>query len=577
MNHSDPFQIRYKKQSVELIDLPLLGEQYTKDESTDDGEVYNPFIIKNIQTYNPIFNKFFVMNESNCRQTSLHSKYQMVDLHQVKDEDGVMKKQDVFVKFAPLLDPYRYMIGKYDLKDEKFKTLPQFNSTKDTVQQKLLLEHNASYVDSFFCYITGMLYHHHNIVHGIDYYGSFLGMQEKHRVDICDDLEYLRNSTFFHEQIGKLFYIEDKDHDIPFHGLPSSRKNKEKIVVSDETLCITCDELPDLPEGLSVNDDDNSLEEIFHKSRTSSISSDSSSSSSSSSESDTEDENQDESSEEGNDESDDEESEEDEDEDDEEEEEEKLYAYIHDFPVQMICMEKCAGTVDELFANEEMDELIASSMLFQVVMMLLMYQKMFKFTHNDLHTNNIMFVNTDKEYLQYRYKGKCYKVPTYGKIYKIIDFGRSIYKFQGHTFCSDSFAKDGDASTQYNCEPFVNKKRPRLEPNNSFDLCRLGSSIFDFIMDIDDEEESLDELQKTVLRWCRDDNGKNVLYKKNGQERYPSFKLYKMIARTVHEHVPQSQLEHTFFNQYHVEECDAEHCMDIDALPHYFEKIEKTT
>ena len=28
--------------------------------------------------------------------------------------------------------------------------------------------------------------------------------------------------------------------------------------------------------------------------------------------------------------------------------------------------------------------------------------------------------------------------------------------------CSDSFAKDGDASTQYNCEPFMNENRPRL-------------------------------------------------------------------------------------------------------------------
>lgn len=122
----------------------------------------------------------------------------------------------------------------------------------------------------------------------------------------------------------------------------------------------------------------------------------------------------------------------------------------------------------------------------------------------------------------------------------------------------------------------MNKKRPRLEPNNSFDLCRLASSIFDFIMDIDDKEESLDELQKTVLRWCKDDNGKNVLYKKNGEERYPSFKLYKMIARTVHHHIPQTQLEYLFFNQFHIKECDAGDCMNIDTLPHYYEKLEKT-
>lgn len=572
MTNSDPFQIQYKKEGVFSIDLQVLGEQHAKYEIDEQGEKYNPFDIENIQSYNPLYNKFFVMNESNYRATSFQTKYQMVDLHQVRNEEGEITKRDVFVKFAPLLDPYRYMIGKYDVEDNTYKTLPQLSSTQESVQKKLLSIHNASYVDSFFCYITGMLYHHHNIVHGIDFYGSYLGLQKKHRLDICDDLEYLRNSTFFHEQIGKLFYIDDENQESHFHGFNTSRKNKEKIVVSDELMAIACEELPDLPA--TKVETETTLEEIFQKSRSNSCHSESTSSSIESETSKEED--TDEDGDENSNEIDSSDGESDES-DESDEEEETLYAYIRDFPVQMICMEKCMGTVDELFSREEMDEATASSMLFQVVMILLMYQKMFKFTHNDLHTNNIMFVNTEKEYLHYQFEGKCYKVPTYGKIYKIIDFGRAIYKFHGNTFCSDSFAKDGDASTQYNCEPFMNQKRPRLEPNNSFDLSRLGSSLFDFVMDIDDEEDSLDELQKTVLRWCKDDNGKNVLYKKNGQERYPSFKLYKMIARTVHEHVPESQLDYIFFNQFEINECDAEDCMNIDALPLYFEKKEKTT
>ena len=55
-------------------------------------------------------------------------------------------------------------------------------------------------------------------------------------------------------------------------------------------------------------------------------------------------------------------------------------------------------------------------------MNLLCYQKAFKMTHNDLHTNNIMFINTDKQFLYYNYNNLLYKVPTFGKIYKIIDF-----------------------------------------------------------------------------------------------------------------------------------------------------------
>ena len=40
------------------------------------------------------------------------------------------------------------------------------------------------------------------------------------------------------------------------------------------------------------------------------------------------------------------------------------------------------------------------------------------------------------------------------------------------------------------------------------------------------------------------------MYKKNGEERYPDFKLYKMIARTVHNHVPELQLKKPIFAQY---------------------------
>ena len=230
-------------------------------------------------------------------------------------------------------------------------------------------------------------------------------------------------------------------------------------------------------------------------------------------------------------------------------EEEQVFAYIHNFPTQLICLEKCDGTMDRLFEKGQIDEIEGASALFQVVMTLLVYQKAFHFTHNDLHTNNIMYINTDIEYLIYRYEGKHYKIPTYGKIYKIIDFGRSIYKYKNQLFCSDSFATGGDASTQYNFEPYMNKNKPRLEPNYSFDLCRLGCSIYDFILE-DESEDEMDEFQELIYHWCLDDNDKNVLYKRNGDERYPNFKLYKMIARTVHDHIPAEQFKRPFFNQF---------------------------
>jgi hypothetical protein len=61
-------------------------------------------------------------------------------------------------------------------------------------------------------------------------------------------------------------------------------------------------------------------------------------------------------------------------------------------------------------------------------------------------------------------------------------------------------------------------------------------------------------LYNLVEEWCLDDKGRNVLYKKNGEERYPDFKLYKMIVRTVHDHLPERQLSKPIFKDYIVKE-----------------------
>ena len=161
-------------------------------------------------------------------------------------------------------------------------------------------------------------------------------------------------------------------------------------------------------------------------------------------------------------------------------EEEQVFAHIEDFPVDMICLEACKDTLDSYMMGQDVDPDEWLAILMQVIMQLIAYQKVFAFTHNDLHTNNIMYKETDKQYLYYCFNSTYYKVPTYGKIWKIIDFGRAIYKFDGKIICSDSFAPGEDAATQYNCEPFINPDKPRLEPNFSFDLCRLGCSLFDY-------------------------------------------------------------------------------------------------
>ena len=98
---------------------------------------------------------------------------------------------------------------------------------------------------------------------------------------------------------------------------------------------------------------------------------------------------------------------------------------------------------------------------------------------------------------------------------------------------------------------YYNPDKPRLEPNFSFDLCRLGCSIYDFITE---KYETLDDIHwpihKIIMKWCNDDDGRDILYKNNGEERYPDFKLYKMIARKVHNHVPINELKNKYFDKF---------------------------
>lgn len=559
---------KWKKPSPETLEV--LNKQYMECYGGDE-EVYKPFKISNIQNYNPCFDLFFEMNESNYDSITLNHKYCIKDLKTVLNmESNKDEKKDVFVKFAPLLDPIHYLIGKYSESKDVLRTLPKFNSSQDQstpIFHKLQDRNNASYVDNFFYFLSSNLLNHHNCSHGIDYFGSFSGIQDKYNFNATDDIDYLIQSPYFTENRDGLYEF---DNESAFQGgAAGSHKFKPKLDIENDCL------LDDIEE-IVLDDSENVVDEAAGKANgnlscvfennVEDVADDSSDDSNINYSDDEDDEDDEEEEEE-----DDTEWENCSDDDSAESEEENVNVLIRDFPVQMICLEKCQGTLDELFENQELDLDSIASALFQIIMTLIIYQKAYHFTHNDLHTNNIMYVETQEEFIYYCYKNKYYKVPTYGKIYKIIDFGRAIYKYEGHIFCSDSFAPSGDANTQYNCEPYFVENRPRIEPNYSFDLCRLGCSIYDFIMEIKDEHNKKfkpDALQETIIRWCRDDNGKNVLYMKNGDERYEEFKLYKMIARTVHNHVPEAQLDYAFFSQFKVDEKRGS-CINIDAIPCY--------
>ena len=556
---------------------------YKKNDNSALFKEFDSNNIKHIQNYIPLYGKFFNLQENNYQSINLNQPFHITGLEKCQEKNTYNckvksdEKEEVskaFFKFSPLIDPIKFMVGKYGDLDENVKiSLPKLSS--NTCHSKVLDPNNSAYVDGFFTYLTSNLLHKHKFIHGLDFFGSFLGIQEKFNLNIFDDLEYLNDSKYFHQNKGKLFEIEAIDEDMFFDADTRNYKKKLKIdknisnksiySLGDENfddLFITpasTNEKVELTEALVFEFNKRNENNKSSRKSDSTCSSRSSHTSRSSNVSDASQDVLESIS------------------SDEESSESSMdsdivcNAIIDNFPVQIICLEKMEATLDSLLGENLSDDEWRSC-LFQIIMTLIVYQKMFNFTHNDLHTNNIMFNKTDKQFIYYRYNKVYYKVPTFGRLFKIIDFGRSIYSFKGKFICSDSFHPKGDAATQYNCEPYMNSNKPRLGPNYSFDLCRLACALYDFFMDdVEDVNTCGDPIAALINEWCTDDKGRNILYKKCGEERYPDFKLYKMIARTVHNHTPEKQVTKTVFQRFvsNRKKVGKKRYIDIDALPVY--------
>jgi len=569
------------------------------------------------QNYIPIYKRFFSLNPTNYNNINLNNEWHILNIcvskktiEREEDENNHVYKcniknintqniitRNIFFKFAPLLDPHKYLIGKYDINDKNLFKLPNLGNENSSSQ--IFDINNSAYVDGFFSYLSSSLINKYNFIHGVDFYGSFLALKNNFTVDVYDDLEYLNKSEFFNKNKNILFKVDNYDHLFVDNEtkLPpikiehtSSVKSNMSIQSIGQIDGLFENIFSELPSEVLISENNEANEELVDmtnadihdikihdiKGNNMSLRSNSSCSSRTShTNSDENDEFETDSIDDyesgiesiNNDGIEDNEDEYEEDEYDSEEEEE-VNVSIPQFPIEIICMENCENTLDSLIITHELTHDEWYSALMQIIMILITYQKAFSFTHNDLHTNNVMYNSTNKKFIYYHYKKRYYRVPTFGRIFKIIDFGRSIYKFNGKLFCSDSFKTGGDAATQYNTEPYLNEKKPRLDPNYSFDLCRLACSIFDYLISDMNEIKNCNQLQKLIVDWCLDDKGVNMLYKNNNVDRYPDFKLYKMIARCVHNHTPQAQLERPQFKKYiYNKENIPNDVIDIDKIP----------
>jgi hypothetical protein len=540
----------------------------------EENDFEMPYENNEYTKYNPLHKELGITLTTNVtyEKRLTYNKYEIID------KNGV--KKECFKKFITLVDYVKFLIGKY--KNDNIHILPGTNeeSTESTVsnESKSLFQeyinsyHNYAYVDGFFYYLSSTLLEK-GFIHGLDFYDSYVCISKECEIDIVDDFEYLCDSNFFSEKLNNQFYFKDEN-------LGDFFNKKQPIVISDTNENINFDvedlDAEDLEIKLESNelelndsnesklDDNLDIEDLEPEIESEVIETENIDS-----DIDSDIENSDDESQHSTDshDSDGYETESNSTVDtDKNEEIEKLTLVIKKIPTQVVAIEKCEGTFDSLLEENLLTIEELESAIFQIILILYVYQNKFDFTHNDLHTNNVMFIHTNEPFLYYKIKNTFYKIPTFGKIYKIIDFGRSIYKVNGKLVCSDSFSPNGTAHTQYNFEPFYNKNKQIVLPNKSFDLCRLACSMIDFIIDDIKEINKFKEIPiyDLIISWLYDDNGKNVLYKSNGEERYPDFKLYKMIARIVHNHIPEKQLEHACFNKYKTSKIS--NYIDIDEI-----------
>lgn len=560
------FQLNYRKnKNVELF----------KDIQEKMG-------VSKVQNYMPLYQHYFSLNNTNFNSINLNTFKSVNRIDSKLDENTYETDAGVVhVKYAPLYDTYKYMVGKSQ--DISVNMLPSLDGIPSSINERKLYDvNNSSYTDGFFYFLSSILLNKHGFMNAIDFYGSYLCIKKDFKLNIADDAEFLYSSDFFKNNRGKMFNV-NSDQEAQY-ARDFTRNCKKRLELGKTMDNISIDSLgiiEDLGEMFvdnGVNGSDETVKEIEEtelpaREREDSSNSSNSEDSSNSSNSEC-------SSRYSNSSEEDATIWEDVETDSEEEEDEESYgesddvvieATINDFPANLIFIEKMDGTLDSLLEDMQKEELTAA--LFQVVMTLAAYNKAFDFTHNDLHTNNVMYTSTKLKYLYYNLDETYYRVPTYGRIFKIIDFGRSIYRYNGQLCHNDSYALGNDAAGQYNFEPYYIDSKPLLMPNKSFDLCRLACSMYDNFFDFTFEEDDVPDeelLVKLIARWCKDDKGKNVLYKKNGEERYEGFKLYKMIARTVHGCVPREEVKQNVFSEYVVKNVPVDvSVMDIDAMPCY--------
>ena len=156
-----------------------------------------------------------------------------------------------------------------------------------------------------------------------------------------------------------------------------------------------------------------------------------------------------------------------------------------------------------------------------------------------------MFSKTETKYLYYKINNKYFRIPTFGKIFKIIDFGRSIFTFKNKTFYNDVFSKNSEAYGQYYYPSQIRfhkeNEKNKIQANYNFDLCRLSMTILDEL-----NKDISDKMMNLLNHMCTDKNGNNYC------DMPDDFSLYINISKDAVNSLPIDILENNIFKNYRV-------------------------
>ena len=445
--------------------------------------------------------------------------------------------KEAFCKVTHLLDPIR-TIQTYYSNPEKGERRREAKTGNPM---------NQAYVDGLASYLLGQLRERNISPHFCLFYGGYRGVADKYRYNISGEYEsYRRYKLFWERRRAGLFSVHHDDQESQIETPNSSMRSTTFHYSTPRSGA----------SHISLDDGGELNPEIVELESVGSLESAPSSEYSSASETESGSEDYTE----------------------ESYEDESVFIELKEFPIMLIFQEKMEGVLDSMLDDE--GELVGAprnteaweqrwiAWTFQIVAALSAAQGALGFTHNDLHTNNIVWKTTDKEWLHYISRdGTVWKVPTFGKIMCLIDFGRAVYRVGEQWFVSDDYDMGGDAEGQYVFGHLLKSGRP-IYPNPSFDLCRYAVSVIDALYPEQPAEkpdgailsqEGLWKVNETVSpfwnllwSWLIDDNGNNVLREEYGEERFPDFDLYQHISEKVTNCKPQDQIRKEIFSGFQI-------------------------